>query len=289
MMQDTVKQFSGLALILFGITSFWACKKSPTFKRSPEGLQYRFVEQTEIGKTGQVGDIYLVNLRALREDDSVFLDTRSMGNKLKFQRGKSAYPGDFQQALSYMKVGDSVVFRFRADSFYVQTFNLPVPAYLTSVEYIRMYIGLEDILSPIEHKVRMYQYELEEMETYLADKKWDYLTDTLTGIKYEVLEEGEGSTYQDGDEVNYKYFMKLTDGKIVVRTNPDSYLSTVVDDGTHIEGLDHLFRSMKPGGKVRALIPFSLAFGDVGNAVVPAYSTIVVELETVPSDKTSQP
>jgi FKBP-type peptidyl-prolyl cis-trans isomerase 2 len=273
-------------LLLLISVIFWSCNQSETFKRSPEGLEYRFVKQEEIGKTGKVGDIYLVNLQALREDDSVFLDTREMGNKLKFQRGKSAYPGDFQEALSYLKVGDSAVFRLRADSFYVQTFSLPVPPYLRSDEYIRMYIGLKDILSPIEHTVKMYQYELEEMESYLAENKWTYRTDTASGIKYEVLKGGTGKVYGDGEEVNYKYLMKLTDGKMVVRTNPDSYVTTVVNDGTHIEGLDHLFRMMKPGGKVRALIPFSLAFGDEGNAVVPAYSTIVVELETVPTDKT---
>lgn len=269
-------------LILFlSLISFMlhACKQEINYQVSPDGLKYHFFEKNAAGKRGEVGDIYLLDIQAKRPDDSVILNTHLMGRKLKFERNKPVFPGDFHSALAMMQSGDSLVFVQIADSFYNKSFRLGLPSYLKPDDEIRFYVKVHDILNPFQHKMTMFEFELDEMENYLRKKKWKAQTDSLSGIKYEFLVKNEsGSSLKNGDSVRIQYHYQLLDGKMIARSNPDDLTGFKVGSEQHIPGLSRLLMLCKSGERVRALIPFEQALGEQGNAQIPPYATIVADI-----------
>lgn len=256
-----------------------ACKQEINYQVSPDGLKYYFFEKNAAGKRGQIGDIYLLDIQAKRPDDSVILNTHLMGRKLKFERNKPVFPGDFHSALAMMQTGDSLVFIQIADSFYNKSFRLGLPSYLNPGDEIRFFVKVHDILNPFQHKMTMFEFELDEMENYLRKKKWNAKTDSLSGIKYEFLTKNESGTFlKNGDSVRMDYLYQLLDGKMIARSNPNDPVGFRVGSEQHIPGLSRLLLLCKNGERVRALIPFEQALGEQGNARIPPYATIVADI-----------
>lgn len=264
-------------LLLFAGTS---CQKEIAYQSSEKGLQYHFFERDEHGKSGEKGDIYLLEVQAMRPDDSVFLNTRQLGRKLKFERNQEVYPGDFHHALSLMHVGDSMVFKVVADSFYNRSFKLGLPAYLKPDDEIRFFVRVKDIMNPYQHKMTMFEFELEQMESFIKEKKWTVVTDTLTGIKFEWMRHDSSQrAISVGDSIQMKYHYQTLEGKMIARSNPDDWLGFKVGSQQHITGLSRLLSLCHYGDKVRALIPFEQALGERGSAYIPPYTTFVSEIE----------
>lgn len=266
-----------LLVMLGGMVS---CKKELTYQLSEKGMPYHFFERSEQGKRGEIGDIYLLELQAMRPDDSVFLDTRALGRFLKFKRSQEVFPGDFHHALGMMSKGDSMVFKQIADSFYNRSFNIGLPPYVKASDELRFFVRVKDILNPYEHKMTMFEFELDQMEEFIRKKAWNVKTDSSSGIKYEITERDSSTRpIRNGDSILMKYHYTTLEGRMIARSNPDDWVGFEVGSEEHIPGLSIVLNKCRYGDKIRALIPFEQALGENGNAYVPPYTTFVVELE----------
>ena len=104
-------------------------------------------------------------------------------------------------------------------------------------------------------------------------------TKTASGLAYKVLKEGAGETPKATDTVEVHYHGTLTDGTVfdssVERGKTVSFpLNRVIKGWT--EGLQLL----KPGGKIKLVIPSDLAYGDHGAPPkIPGGATLVFEVE----------
>lgn len=104
---------------------------------------------------------------------------------------------------------------------------------------------------------------------------------TASGLQYEVIEEGTGTTPAATDQVTVHYHGTLTDGTVfdssVERNEPATFpLNGVIAGWT--EGL----QLMKEGGKTRFYIPSDLAYGDraMGDIIKPG-STLIFDVELI--------
>ena len=105
---------------------------------------------------------------------------------------------------------------------------------------------------------------------------------TQTGLKYEVIEPGEGESPKATSTVSALYTGWLTDGTLFdsahARGEPTEFpLNRVIPGWT--EGL----QLMKPGGKFLFEIPSELGYGGRATGKIPANSTLIflVELRSV--------
>ncbi|ATO35035.1 FKBP-type peptidyl-prolyl cis-trans isomerase FkpA [Dickeya dianthicola] len=101
---------------------------------------------------------------------------------------------------------------------------------------------------------------------------------TESGLLYQVDKEGTGSSPKDSDTVVVNYKGTLVDGSefdnSYKRGEPLSFrLDGVIPGWT--EGLKHV----KKGGKIKLVIPPTLAYGEAGVPGIPANSTLVFEVE----------
>jgi FKBP-type peptidyl-prolyl cis-trans isomerase FklB len=104
------------------------------------------------------------------------------------------------------------------------------------------------------------------------------VTTTASGLQYEVITAGTGSTPTTDDEVQVNYEGKMLDGTVfdssIARGQPVTFPLTGVISGW-TEGL----QLMKEGSKYRLFIPAKLAYGETGASTIPPNSVLIFEVE----------
>jgi hypothetical protein len=255
-----------------------SCKKPIKYIKTKSGLEYFYFEKLDTGKQGKPGYYYLVDMIGQREDDSIFINSYSLGQKIKFVRTLPPFHSLFNDALGMLRNGDSLIFRMPADSFF-RPLGQPTPKYLKPNENIRFTLKVKDILHPDEHLVKMYLYEFDRMVDYIQQKKWQCQTDTTTGIKYEILKKGNGMIAELGDKVDVAITLTYLNHKIIDRTKPGDKMTVIVGSDAYISGLNRLIQLSDEGSTLRALIPFAEGFGEEGGTYVEPYATLVMNLE----------
>ena len=107
------------------------------------------------------------------------------------------------------------------------------------------------------------------------------VTQTKSGLQYEVLSEGSGRSPKATDTVRCHYEGRLLDGSVFdssyQRGEPADFgLNQVIAGWT--EGV----QLMKEGAKCRFFIPYLLAYGERGaGSSIPPYSTLVFDVELI--------
>lgn len=145
-----------------------------------------------------------------------------------------------------------------------------------------------EVTRAVESKVREAQKKAESVlaekniadgKAYLAENaKREGVTQTESGLQYEVLTEGEGINPTAADTVKVHYEGRLLDGTVFdssyERGEPAVFpLSRVISGWT--EGV----QLMKEGAKFKFHIPSELAYGQRSTGKITANSTLVFDVE----------
>ncbi|MFP4526527.1 MAG: FKBP-type peptidyl-prolyl cis-trans isomerase [Bacteroidales bacterium] len=139
-----------------------------------------------------------------------------------------------------------------------------------------------------EAREKTHEKNLEEGQKFLEEnKEKDEVVETESGLQYEVIEEGSGSSPSEKDTVRVHYEGKHIDGGVfdssVERDEPAEFpLDRVIPGWT--EGL----QLMKEGAKYKFYIPTDLAYGEnvrPGSEIEPNEALIfeVELLEVIPA------
>ena len=112
-----------------------------------------------------------------------------------------------------------------------------------------------------------------------ANRAQGNVTETQSGLQYTILTMGEGRHPLPTDRVRIKGVGKLIDG----RHMDDSYAAgpKAVALSSLLPGLSEGLQLIKPGGKVRLILPPELGFGDRQLGMIEPGSTLIYELELV--------
>lgn len=106
---------------------------------------------------------------------------------------------------------------------------------------------------------------------------------TVSGLQYEVLQEGDGKTKpKASDIVQVKYTGKLLDGTVFDSTDKNGGAPADINLGAVIQGWTEGIQLMSKGSKYRFYIPSDLAYGDQGaGGAIPGGATIIFDVELV--------
>lgn len=256
----------------------YGCGNKIKFETTKNGLEHHFFKTDEKGKKGEVKDIYSLNVTIQNDQGETLLKDFWM-----FERYTPVYPGDFHEGLALVGVGDSVVFKLNADSFFYHH-NLPKPKTITQKNsVIRVFLGVENIQTPYEHFISMSERELKQMNAFVERKRWDVEQDT-TGILYEiVVHNPDGKKIEIGDQVLTSHLYYTLNEQIMNKSKDGDYWKFTVGDMTRISGLSRILTFMRSGEKLRAILPFSEAYGAEGfdgpGFQIAPYTTIVIEIQ----------
>ena len=106
---------------------------------------------------------------------------------------------------------------------------------------------------------------------------------TESGLRYQIIQQGEGKKAEKGQTVSVHYKGQLTDGTVFdssyKRNQPIDFPLGV---GQVIPGWDEGISLLKVGDKARFVIPSDLAYGSRGaGGVIPPNATLIFDVELV--------
>jgi FKBP-type peptidyl-prolyl cis-trans isomerase FklB len=130
-----------------------------------------------------------------------------------------------------------------------------------------------------EQMKAMYGKNIDEGEKFLAENKArEGVTETASGLQYEVITMGTGERPAAEQTVKVHYTGTLLDGtkfdSSVDRGEPAEFGVNQV-----IPGWQEAIQLMPVGSKYKFYIPFELAYGEAGTGPIPPYSTLIFEVE----------
>ncbi|MBN2485359.1 MAG: FKBP-type peptidyl-prolyl cis-trans isomerase [Bacteroidales bacterium] len=120
-----------------------------------------------------------------------------------------------------------------------------------------------------------------KIQNYISRAGWK-MTETETGLWYEILEQGDGPLVVSGTVVVLNYTLALMEGKVCYssdRLGPKEFL---VGKGNVEAGLEQGVLLLREGAKARFVLPPHLAYGLPGDGnKIPARAILVYNVELV--------
>ncbi len=102
-----------------------------------------------------------------------------------------------------------------------------------------------------------------------------------SGLMYKVLTKGDGAIPTDSDKVQVIYEGRLIDGTVFDSTAKHGGKPAVFIPQQVIKGWQEALTMMPVGSKWQLCIPQNLAYGNRRSGSIPAYSTLIFDVELV--------
>ena len=300
-------------VILFAATlGLAACN---TEKKGGGGLLYT-IHKTDGKEKIKEGDIVKLNFIQKNEKDSILGSTYDSEQAQVFPVGAKQYAGDMQDVLTLFGEGDSATFKINLDTMAFHT-KQPKPEQFKDDKYIVFTVKVEKVFKKGPNEVDSvfqkragdffqadYKAEMEKnkgaeegkIKAYIADNKLKVQT-SASGLQYVIEKQGSADKANLGDtvSVNYtgKFTKKGTDKKYKVFDTSDEkvakdakvhqpgrpYGPTKMVIGGTVPGFTEALQLVGKGGKIVAIIPSKLGYGDQGGGPIAPYSPLVFEIE----------
>ena len=272
---------------LTAIIMFTACTEQFSgYKKTKDGLLYKFYNQNTSATQPKLTDFMKVDM-ACYLNDSLYYDWQGSQHEVYTQLQKPIFKGDLQEAYAMMHVGDSASFYVKADSVAILYYEKdPNAVGLNPEDLFRYEVKLlevkseEEFLADVEKmKASMMAESRKALEDYLDANGINVAPDS-TGIYIIPMETGKGQFPKKGDKVEVDFSTTLLNGQLVGSTfdGPDK-LSFVLGEGITIKGWEEIVPKMRLGDRVKAIIPFDMAYGEHSVGSIPAYANLVYDIK----------
>ncbi len=255
-------------LILFAmIMGMISCKNNGNKESvTKHGYAYTLF-QTGSGDLVQDDDVVFFDMQILHKD-SILQDSRNNPIKPEFALPPDSLvttPNPVIDGLRLMRKGDSLIVRERIDT--VQG----LPAEMKDWKEITYRIKITDVLNKKEKQkiIDMEPGVEKEVQKLIADYKAgtiQNLKSTPTGLKYVIIQEGNGPEIQKGQVARVHYYgATVADAKKFDSSfGRGSTFTVPVGEGKVIPGWEESLLLMKKGTKAMVFIPAKLAYGENG-------------------------
>ncbi len=282
-------------VIFLGVISLMACKGED--QGTIQGYKYKIHSSTG-GKKAAIGDYVYFNLTISDDKDSILQQMNRYPDipqlQIPTEEQLAEMPNPIAGMLKLMSVDDSASLYLPIDSFK----NLPMD--LPGMTEIRYHVRVRDIMTEEEYlkdmeaqqeakmaKAAELKMRLPEITQLVEDFARDYKQgraqfETLpSGLRYKMIEEGQGSTVSAGSMASVHYYGALPDGSpfdnSFSRGEPFTFQ---VGSGQVIRGWDEGLQQLKKNSKALLLIPSEMGYGAAGSPPsIPGNSELIFYVE----------
>lgn len=130
--------------------------------------------------------------------------------------------------------------------------------------------------TPVKHE------RIDPQATFLRKNKQKKGVVTLpSGLQYKIITKGHGKIPTASSIVKIRYTGRLIDGTVFDRTSKP--LTCAIDQ--LLPGCTEALRRMPVGSKWELYIPHDLGYGGKERNKIPAYSTLIFEMELIAIEK----
>lgn len=261
-------------------------QKFSGYKKTADGLYYKFHSQNLSAAKPQLTDFLKVDM-ACYLNDSLYYDFQGKQKDVFTQLQDPIFPGDLQEAYAMMHLGDSASFYINADSVAIKYYEQdPSVVGLKDGDYFRFEVKLVDLQTQDEFKANIEKMKA-SMEAASKKALTDYVANnniTVTpepsGVYIIPMEKGTGRCPVKGEQVEVDFAAYLLDGQSVGSTldSPEK-LTFVLGEGLTIKGWEEIVPKMHLGERVKAIIPFDLAYGEHSVGSIPSYANLIYDIK----------
>lgn len=282
------KHFVIFALVCFSaMMLFTGCiQKYPGYKKTQSGLYYKFHNRDASAIQPKMTDFLRIEMKCYLHD-SLYYDWQGTQHEVYTQLQEPIFAGDLQEAYAMMHVGDSASFYVKADSvaalYYEQD---PNAVGLAPEDYFRYEVKLVDVQTAEEFQANVEKMKESlkmeanrALEEYVINNNIN-VTPEPSGVYIIPLEKGKGRCPVKGEKVELDFSATLLNGQPVGSTfdSPNKF-SFVLGEGYTIQGWEEIVPKMHLGDRVKAIIPFDLAYGEHSVGEIPAYANLVYDIK----------
>jgi FKBP-type peptidyl-prolyl cis-trans isomerase FkpA len=282
-----------------------ACgKDSDGFKTAENGVVYKFYTQKNEGTTPKEGDLITISytfMTKMKGKDSVFLNSKNAPNGVvEMPMPKVSFKGSMEAGMMMMHQGDSAVFKFPLDSFFLKTQRAQaidtanfkpgnIMYFTVKMISIKPKAEFEKDMAEKQKKAQEMammaeKEEMPKMEAYL--KANNITTAALpSGLVLTEKVKGTGKQVMKGDSVYIRYTGKLLDGTIFDSSEREGKrpLGLILGQTPPdvIAGWEEAISKLKVGSEAVVVIPSKLAYGPQGGGPIPPFGTLVFDMKVV--------
>ncbi len=264
-----------------------ACdQKFPGYKKTADGLYYKFHSQNPSAAKPKLTDFLKVDM-ACYLDDTLYYDWKGTQKDVFTQLQEPIFSGDLQEAYAMMHLGDSASFYVKADSVAIKYYEQdPSAVGLKADDYFRYEVKLVEVQTQDEFKANIDKMK-KSMEEASRKALADYVTSSNITVKPDPsgvyiipLESGKGRCPVKGEQVEVDFAAYLLDGTPAGSTfdSPEK-LKFVLGEGLTIAGWEEIVPKMHLGDRVKAIIPFDMAYGEHSVGSIPSYANLIYDIK----------
>lgn len=296
------------SLVILGMAAlaFAGCQQ---FKKGEGDMLYKIHEDKD-GPTIKEGDFIALKAVQKTEGDSVIYSSYDFDRPSFIPQQKPVFKGDLFTGLALLSEGDSATFKISIDSM-EKKMGAP-PRKAGSKEKYMIYVLKIDKVIPkgklsdadFNAKVETYlkkesqlakNNESKKLDKYIADNSLKAQT-TASGLKYVITKQGNGAKANPGDtvEVNYTGYLVGGTNKVFdtsreadakkaniysAQHGPYEPIKMPVGVQASIAGFDEALSMFPVGTSAKILLPSNLAYGEMGNQMIPPFTSLVFDIE----------
>ncbi len=293
------------SLMAFALTATAFGQIKEGFQQSDTKVLYKIEKQNKSGKQIREGDIVIGGYSVAYGDSLVFssLDKEPQPCFRAMREGRQ-FLGDMMDALLLMREGERYTFAFAYDSIAKMQ---QMPPFMKKTDYVYYTVDAKATMTleefeAIQRKAQAEQQKLTdslqalEMQTLIEYVRANGFSDIPTnGVYYKQIQKGNGFKPANGDNARVHYVGRFLDGKVFdtsvesVAKESGNYtaqrdyspLEFTLGKRQMIQGFEAAVAEMSVGEKGIVVIPSSLAYGARARGEIPAFSTLIFELELV--------
>ncbi len=128
------------------------------------------------------------------------------------------------------------------------------------------------------------QKDRERIMNYIERKNLK-MTESETGLWYQITKEGEGTRFTDNSKIVMEYECSLLDGTICYTSDKLGRKTLVLGRSEMEQGMNEGLRLLKPGSQATFIIPPYLAYGLVGDRkMIPSRAIIVYKVNILQAE-----
>ena len=282
------KHFVISALVcLSAMMLFTGCtQKYPGYKKTQSGMYYKFHNCNTSATQPKLTDFLKIEMKCYLHD-SLYYDWQGTQHQVYTQLQDPIFAGDLQEAYAMMHVGDSASFYVKADSIAALYYDQdPNAVGLAPEDYFRYEVKLVEVQTEEEFQANVEKMK-ESMKIEAKRALDEYVvsnninvTPEPSGVYIIPIEKGKGRCPVKGEKVELDFSATLLNGQPVGSTfdSPEKF-SFVLGEGYTIQGWEEIVPKMHLGDRVKAIIPFDMAYGEHSVGEIPAYANLVYDIK----------
>lgn len=139
-----------------------------------------------------------------------------------------------------------------------------------------------EIYESLEENNRLFLIqESEQIDDYIERNELKVIQ-TGTGLRYQIINQGEGELIKKGDIVTLEYELFLLNGNLIYSSENEGYKTFLVGRGGVESGLEEAILKLKKNSSAILILPSHLAHGLIGDGgKIPSRAALLYKIKVI--------